>query len=138
MYNDVSANVFSDITQPHPSKSSINHHNKATNSKYVDSIVIESPAEHGHFDIIVEPEESLSNVHKQKGSTHQYYYILLTCGFISRVLFLLIVITGVLILTVKCHRSQRKNWSQLIEKEKVSAMKQFGYINPTSLTKLHN
>ena len=91
---------YSEITQPHPSKSSTDHHNETTNSKHGDSIVTESPVEHCHFDIIVEPEESLSTVHKQKGSAHQSYYILLTCGVISGVLFLLIVITGVLILTV--------------------------------------
>ena len=51
--------MFSEFTQLHPSKSSTDHRYEATNSKHGDSIVAESPTEHGHFDIIVEPEESL-------------------------------------------------------------------------------
>ena len=57
--------------------------------------------------------------------------ILLISGIVSCVIFVLIIIISTLIIGMKCRKRTTKNWAQLTEKEKILAVKQSGYVNPT-------
>ncbi len=59
------------------------------------------------------------------------FTVLLVCGIVSGVLFVMILVIGSVIVIVKYRKYRTKSWNDLNENEKVSAMKQSGYVNPT-------
>ncbi len=83
------------------------------------------------------PSSSSSNetnrfdIHIISGTNHHLSGIIIISGIVSSILFVLIIIIGIIIITIKYRKHTTKNWSELTEEEKITTMKKSGYVNPT-------
>ena len=66
-------------------------------------------------------------------TTHSKHVFIATIvlGSLGAVIFCGIIIVGCLIVLIKYRKSRDGGWSRLTEEQKISIMKESGYINPT-------
>ena len=57
--------------------------------------------------------------------------VVVVCSAVSAVLILAILTVGLTLLIMRCRSPKNKGWSHLSEEQKITQMKESGYINPT-------
>lgn len=57
--------------------------------------------------------------------------VVVVCSAVSAVLILAILSVGLILLIMRCRNPRNKGWSHLSEEQKITQMKESGYVNPT-------